>query len=770
VAERHVDTVASRKVELAISALGSLSVLPGVAVQYLSKMLQGRFSPASLEAIVESDPAVAAAILAAAQKGAIGPAEQRHAMRLVLERMEPDLIRDVLLGMRISVSLEIESAEEPAIRPARKDLVVHSIAVACSARRLAEVASETVDSQLAYSAGLLHDIGKFALQDIMPKSLAAIAKEAELTGADLHTVEQSHLGTHHSLLGRQLARKWRLPEPVATAIWLHHSDTVTLAGGSADMELARLVWAADQVARAAQIGDSGSHTAPALPETVADVLGVDVPTVEEVRSSLTKEVSEKAAALGLDTPKAAVKYCELIHSTAANLSHRNIELSTSGRTGAAATGYVGFTREFLAAAGPSSESIDIAEELARRWQRFFQTGSVCLYLIDSTNGGSQEAVDSVFVEALGHSHKMVLPVPEGVALVPRPVAERFAIVDAQRHIDWLVEQVEIEFDLSRTKLLPVMCEGRVVAILVFELNYPTDSATFAERFETAAAMAGTVLGLSSAKERQVRWSDRFVQAMQADLAQRQAEQASAPELEPPEAAVEAAAPELLPSPSLLESLAEMAAGVAHELNNPLSVISGRAQLLADGETDPQKKQNLGQIQDNAREASGIVQDLMSFAEPMEPRPSPTDVRQIVDEAIHLAARKSRTEQINVQLSFSEGAVEVFADSAQVVSALAGIISNAVESYADPMGPVKITVERQNGTIRFLVSDLGRGMSSETLRKATHPFFSAKPAGRQRGMGLSYAIRLIQLNRGGLAVQSQLGQGTTVTITLPAQAR
>jgi signal transduction histidine kinase len=94
----------------------------------------------------------------------------------------------------------------------------------------------------------------------------------------------------------------------------------------------------------------------------------------------------------------------------------------------------------------------------------------------------------------------------------------------------------------------------------------------------------------------------------------------------------------------------------------------------------------------------------------------------------------------------------------------------VESYTDPMGPVKITVEprERESDIRIEVADLGRGMNAETLRKATHPFFSAKPAGRQRGMGLSYAMRLIQLNRGTLTLESQPAHGTTVTITLPTE--
>jgi signal transduction histidine kinase len=218
--------------------------------------------------------------------------------------------------------------------------------------------------------------------------------------------------------------------------------------------------------------------------------------------------------------------------------------------------------------------------------------------------------------------------------------------------------------------------------------------------------------------------------------------------------------------SPIEALAEMAAGVAHELNNPLSVISGRAQLLAESEADAERKQDLQQIQDNVSEATGVIDDLMAFAEPSKPRPAPTAIHQIIEEALELAGQKSKVDHVNAQVQAVGADGEVYVDSAQVVSALANIISNAIESYTDPSGPIKISVERSADGVMLQVRDLGCGMDADTLRKATHPFFSAKPAGRKRGMGLAYAARLIQLNRGTLALASTPHQGTTATVTLP----
>jgi len=751
-AKRHADALASRRVELAIGDLERLSVPPCVAVQYLSALLEGPSSPAAVADVIECEPALAAAVLSLAQRLEAGPADQRHAVRLVLDRLDAEPLRDTLLAARVTAGFEIEFAQEQPAVPARKDLILHSLAVACCARAVAEAAPAEVEPQLAYSAGLLHDIGKFALQDIMPKSLAAIVQEAEATGASLYGIEQQHLGTNHALLGRQLAQRWHLPEPIELAIWLHHGDAAALSRSVPEAEAAAVVWAADNIARQAQIGRSGSFAAPESLESIAETLGIDVSTMQQIKGELPQVVSRKAEVLGLDIPHATARYCDLIQASAADLSRQHTELARQGRTLQTASGYLDFAGEFLQDAGTKAGAIELAEDFARRWQRFFQTGTVCLYLAAGSRAG---VVDAVVAEALGHSRKIVLEAPDDAVLVPRAVAGKFALLEAAGRIDWLAEQLEADLDASRTRLVPLLSNGRTVAVIACELNYPGDADFFAERFAPAASMAGTVLGLALARERQQRLLEQLVQI-----------QGSQPRAGRP---AESVPPAETPQPAAsVDALTEMAAGVAHELNNPLSVIAGRAQLLAEGETDNKKKRTLKQIQDNAREASGIVEDLMSFAEPTAPRAAKTAVKQIIDEAVELAGRKTKVEHVNAQVSVDPQAKAVLVDSAQIVSALASVIANSIESYEDAMGPVKITAEPDQGAVRLQISDLGCGMDAETLQRATHPFFSARPAGRKRGMGLADAARLVQLNRGTLQIESHPGEGTTVTLTLPCR--
>ena len=99
-------------------------------------------------------------------------------------------------------------------------------------------------------------------------------------------------------------------------------------------------------------------------------------------------------------------------------------------------------------------------------------------------------------------------------------------------------------------------------------------------------------------------------------------------------------------------------------------------------------------------------------------------------------------------------------------AIANIITNALESYGQGTGPIKITARRSGSSVLVEIGDEGCGMDAKTLARAAYPFFSSKPAGRKRGMGLAYAARFIELNGGSLHLTSEPGKGTTATVTLP----
>lgn len=754
--EEIADTAVARQVELAVGRLQSLSTLPCVVVRFLDKILQPQFSPSAIVDIIESDPALAAKILSLIARQNVSLAEEEFSLRHTIDKLTAQEVRDALLSVKVLRPLEGDNG--PTLPG--KEFLLHCLAVACCAKEIADIVPAQIDSQMAYYAGLLHDMGKLALQETMPKSFARIVEQARPAKSCLCDVEREHLGTDHTILGKHLARKWQLPDEITLAIWLHHSDTGMICENMPEARIAAVVQLADCIVRQAGIGQSGSFDVPEPAGTALRALAISEQQLRQIRRVLPEIVESKF--LALDLPDSVDAYCDAIHTTIARLGRENTRMSLESRQLQSDSSHFYFIMDFLLSINSSSAAIDIAENFAVRWQKFYQTGAVCLYLApaapdkDIREQTGSQMLEAVVIERLSQSKTALITVPDGTPAIPEAITNSFAILDARDNIEWLLEQLDVDFDPDHSKVAPLLCGNKTVGVIVFEMHWPADERLFEEKLRASLSIAAAILSIALTLDRQQHYAEQFVGLVseREDSRERTA-----------------------PMADSLTALAEIAAGAAHELNNPLSVISGRAQLLANAETDRQKKEILEQIQKNAGEASAIIEDLMSFAEPPQPRRIYTSVSQILDEATQLTSQKTGAEHINVQVNISEDVKDVLVDSGQAVSAIANVITNAVESYGGKQGPIEITAEihppyvvagKSGSFVKLQVKDNGCGMDAETLRKATQPFFSAKPAGRKRGMGLAYTARFLQLNEGLLNIESKPGSGTTVTIYLPCK--
>jgi putative nucleotidyltransferase with HDIG domain len=750
------DTTSSGRVELAVGRLDCLSTLDCIAAQYLPKLLQSQFHPSALIDIIESDPALTSRILSLIGSHGIGLPDGRFSISKALDKIPVHEIRDWILTIKVSQAFDRSDGTGDDEISRQKGLILHSIATACCARNIAEMASPQMDPQLAYCAGLLHDIGKLAIEKVMPRSYARILEEAESSEQNTHTLEQKYLGTDHTIIGKHLARKWQFPNLITIAIWLHHNQTITISHEIPEARIAALVQLADSIARQSGIGWSGSFDPPEPAEPLARRLSISTEQLQQLHRQLKDMVEQKSKVLGLELPRSRERYGEILHDAAVQFARRDTELTHENRRLQSASSHFEFIKEFLLDISSAATAVGMAENFATRWQRFYQTGRICLFLVPPA--GSQ-ILEVVIVENLAQSESVSVDVPLEISVIPESLSNSFAIVNAHDYLDWLLEQLDVSFDENQTKLLPLLYGGRAIGAIAFELHYPADTELFEVSFRTSASIAGAVLGTVMSLDREQKYSERFVQLISAP-----AKQEPAPE--PPQTKAEQR--QLSPAEVSMKALAEMAAGAAHELNNPLAVISGRAQLLSEAESNQEKKQILEQIHENANEASEIIEDLMSFAEPPQPRPARTEINQMIEEAIQLASRKTNTEELDIQIEVADDIEDVFVDSAQIVSAIANIIANAIESYRENIGPVLIAADIDASTdmIKLSIKDNGCGMDEQTLHKAIQPFFSARPAGRKRGMGLAYSARLINLNNGFLNIESEPNAGTTVSISLP----
>ena len=215
---------------------------------------------------------------------------------------------------------------------------------------------------------------------------------------------------------------------------------------------------------------------------------------------------------------------------------------------------------------------------------------------------------------------------------------------------------------------------------------------------------------------------------------------------------------------------EMAGGAAHELNNPLAVISGRAQMALQDCTNEELARNLTTIIDHTKAAAAIVTELMHFAKPQPPKPVTQRLETVLESLCQRWRAGSPLTAAQLGSSLADAKLTIYADTEQLQSILDAIMANAVEACRPETAHVQINSPSlvSDETVRIVIEDNGVGMTSDVLEHAFDPFFSRRPAGRRRGLGLSQAYRLAEINGGRLWLDSTPNVGTTVTIELPAR--
>lgn len=217
----------------------------------------------------------------------------------------------------------------------------------------------------------------------------------------------------------------------------------------------------------------------------------------------------------------------------------------------------------------------------------------------------------------------------------------------------------------------------------------------------------------------------------------------------------------------LDALAEFAAGAGHELNNPLAVIVGRAQLLLARESDPQASRSLRAIMVQAKRAHRILRDLMYVARPPEPRPRFCHPDEVVRACLRDLMPEADARGVRLLDDPRDGAppARTWTDPDALRHLVETLLRNALE--ATPRGgTVTVSIESDSGVLRGCVQDNGRGIEALEGPHLFDPFFCGRQAGRGLGLGLPRIARMIALSHGELRWHSTPGQGTLFQFTLP----
>ncbi len=228
--------------------------------------------------------------------------------------------------------------------------------------------------------------------------------------------------------------------------------------------------------------------------------------------------------------------------------------------------------------------------------------------------------------------------------------------------------------------------------------------------------------------------------------------------------------------SKMAALGKLAAGVAHEVNNPLAVIKEKAGWMKDllEEEDIAKSENfqefedaIGKIDQHVERARKVTHRLLGFGRRMEPVKEMVDINKTLDEAVDFLENEARYRNIDVQADYYENLSQIRSDPAQVQQVFLNILDNAIDAIGKD-GEINIRTYPVSGDSEIVVaiSDNGPGISEEMQKKIFDPFFTTKKVGEGIGLGLSISFGIIEKLGGRITVESKEGQGATFKVFLP----
>jgi two-component system NtrC family sensor kinase len=217
----------------------------------------------------------------------------------------------------------------------------------------------------------------------------------------------------------------------------------------------------------------------------------------------------------------------------------------------------------------------------------------------------------------------------------------------------------------------------------------------------------------------------------------------------------------------LASLGQLAAGVAHELNNPLGTVLLYSDiLLKECDGDDRRRADLQMIVSEAQRCKSIVAALLNFARQNQVVAQLTDLNALIQDVIQVERKRDVYARVTVVADLDPTLPKIQADPAQLRQVFINLMTNAVEAM--PQGGRLILCTRSGpaGLVTAEIEDTGVGIPAENLGRLFTPFFTTKPVGKGTGLGLAIVYGIIKMHRGQINVRSQVGQGTTFTLTLP----
>lgn len=734
--------------DAAIALLDSLPTLPAIAVRMLHVTADQDSDARDVAEILRADQSLTAKILSVANSAAMGIREPVGSVDRAIVMLGFQAVRRIVLAVKVFECFTPDGRFSHLTAFDRVGFWKHSLGVASAARRLAEASGLGVRAEDAFVAGLLHDLGKVALHTVYPKAYDRIATRTEHERCDISDQERLLLGIDHTVAGRRLAERWKLPPALREAIWLHHLAPDALPKSARSAALISIVHLADTLVREQRIGYSGNFLFYEHSDEAAARMGISPAQLATIASKLVDDVAEQAELLDLERETPQAMYFEALSRANNELGRLNDELRNNNRKMAAAARYFRAQAECDGQLEPDADLRTVVHALAGAGLTAFQRSRIAAFARRGPDGGFEAAWrgagDVSGAPPLGNPDDELERWIAEIGGLARP-----AVIRAPRVMQRLLSPLSAALGPGEMWLVLITHRDTLQGGFAFASDNDERGRLAPEAQELLAFLASAALaiGRSVAQAAARQLSDDLADANRTMSIMRE---------------------DVLRIRSL-STMAEMAAGAGHELNNPLAVISGRAQMLAEMTEDPEMQRSLKLIHEKAHECSRIVSELMDFARPRPPKLTVTSVGTLLDDARTTWAAEHPPATVQLSTEAQEGLADVSVDRDQLAVVFRELFRNALLALTGELdGRVAITARRPPGSdaVEFLIRDTGCGMTATILKRVFDPFYSHRSAGRGRGLGLPRAHRIIDAHGGQISINSRSGEGTVVRIVLP----
>lgn len=753
--------------ELILSHIESLPTLSPIALRVLHLSSSPDADIHEITALIESDPALTARILRLCRRADRTTANEITTIDRAVVMLGLEAVRAAMLSVEVYGLARSEQTQTIAFD--RSAFWRHSLAVACCAELIAERHEKSISGlrpQEAFLCGLLHDLGKLALDKVLPKAFARCVELCEQKRCDIAEVERRVIGLDHHTAGKRLAEHWALPHAVQDVIWLHNQAAVSLPDVP-HRSLISIVTVAQAITRKLLIGWSGNYAAGRPIGKLCIEHGLDAAACAEIEAELFDRLAVRAANLGLDDAGDSAGLLDSIAEANRQLGQLNSRFQAESRKNASQQRVLNAIEQFHCDGVLRTALPDAMGAVARSAAGVFSTSRPISILWQPRSGAGWQFRQFAATGKLIEEKNLGLP-PGGEDLRELTEAGRMGFGSVEV-LGWLKTKLGESLSPEKVRFTPLVGirtqeEPSPAGVLLHFVGKESQTLVRENPEQLRPLLAA--------------WASTLISTAQFDGARRMGEQ-----LADANRQLADMQQQLVESRSLAR-LGELAGGAAHEMNNPLTVISANAQILCARLIDDENASKAKAVADAAQRLSDLISSLHLFADPQPPKRVRTDVHQTIDQAIRSATER-RTTAIEAQNaaaklrglpSLEQTAPETrviigddidvaFIDRRQIVQAVTEIMVNALEARPKQLIEVRAFVSPSDGRLLISVTDDGIGMSERAKHHACDPFFSEKEAGRQPGLGLARARRLIDLHGGDLWIESSPGKGTTVTVAL-----